>query len=596
MPAAPDRALLPTGILPGATSDLSTVEKAALAEWMAGKAGDDDGRPWWPAAIRRLTVADRLRQAFDPGLDAAWCERERRRVARDVGYFTWHYGHVQPGGARPIPFLPWPATEAPGAVGAASQAEVLHILEHELRVLLLKARQIGMTWLVLHYAFHRQAFHPATPNAKILSLSKHGEDATKALAKARRIRALLPSYLRPEEDPETRGSLSRFKLAGRGTMVSLTGNPAAARQETADIAILDEYGFIKNGKAAETSTAVEPTVGDHGQIFKLSTGNGRTGDGAALAADWSKARRGESDYVAIFLPASTDPARTPEWRAKRIGRYPSEEKFLQEHPETEDQALGGEGQIRVYPAAHLAAAVQIGAAIAEHEGGRFYEELVAGEGLEIVTDWGDLQTFTTYQAALPGLGFYAIDELVQGHVEPAEASDAILDYRPGGIPSPRFVASQADSAPAGTNRTFTKALLEHHRAAPARFPDQHVKVPFGTYKEGGGDRRHGVTTIGFIRNRLAAAAAFVAQPDWRQRIHEASGVAAIHPRCKTLLGQMERLERDPKTGKVKKPNTDPQDPMSGDHGPDSLVAGNFKRAEMWTATLPADDGTDDDDG
>lgn len=579
------RLATPTGLLPGETDKLSSSDRRHLARWTLEHAGNDDGRPWWPAAIRLLPLEDRLTQAFDPELDAAWCERERRRVQRSVEYFVWLYGHLQPPKGPPIPFVPWPELE-PGDQGepinARSQADVLRLIRNELRLLLLKARQLGLTWLVLHDAYHLIAFDPETPSARVLALSKHGEDATKLTGRARRIHDLLPPYLRADEDAETRGSLSRFKIAGRGSMISLSGSPAAARQETATLVILDEYGFIKNGNAGPTSTAVEPTAGDDGRIVKLSTGNGRTGDGEALAQDWDDALAGDSDYTPVFLPATVDPRRRSEaWRDRARGRYRSDEDFEQEQPLTHEQALGGQGTVRIYPADQLAAAAALGQAIAEHDGGRYLAELLE-QGLAISIDWGDFQTFAAYSVPLAGAGHLVLDELVQGHVEPQEASEAILDHTPAGEPEPTYAASSADSNPPGNNRTYGKVLARRRAEHPGRYPEQHVAVPFGIYKEGGGDRKHGVNTVGYLRRLLKRTAAFVAEDGWRGRLEQAHGCLAIHPRCKTLLPQMRNLERDPKTGKVKKPQIDPRRPETGDHGPDALVPMAFKNAERWT--------------
>lgn len=570
MPAAADT---PTGLTPTDLTRLSTVEKTALRDWMASVASAGKGPRWWPAAIRRLPLADRLRQAFDPHLDAAWKERERRRVARDPGYFTASYGHLQPPTGPPIPFAMW-----------AEQGEVMVAFRTRRKVIVLKARQLGLTWLALHYAYWLQAFNPHTPNARILGLSKHGGDASKLLERTRRIQQLLPPYLQHREDPETRGSKSEFALEGRGKMISLAGTPDAARMETATLVLLDEFGFIRNGQAGDTLTAVESTAGETGQEIILSTGNGHTGDGQAFAEEWGKARRGESERHPIFLKASTDPVRTEEWRERKRGNYRTPEDFEAEHPETEEQALGGEGLVRIYPAAHLAAAVQIGRALAALDGGAWLELLAASEGFEIWIDWGDFQTFATYAVPLPNGGIYVVDELVLGHIEPQEASEAILDHRPNNTPTPRFTASHADLSPPGTNRTYAKALAKARAAQPARYPDTHVKVPFGVYKEGGNlGRRRGVNTVGYLRYLARRAAVFVDREGWQDRLEEAANLMAIHPRCKTLVKQMENLERDPKTGKVRKPDMDPRRPELGDHGPDSLVAGAFHRAKMWNA-------------
>lgn len=570
-----ERRRSPTGLIVPDLERLSTGELAALERWMRRHAGEDGGRLWWPAAVRRLSLDLRLRLALDDDAAAAWRELERRKVTRSPVYFVRGYGHLQPPRGAPIPFAMW-----------AEQEEVLVAFWHRRRVIVLKARQLGLTWLALHYAYWLQAFNEDTPNARILALSKHGGDASKLLERARKIRELLPPFLRHDEASDTRGSKSELELVGRGKMVSLAGTEEAARSETATLVLLDEFGFIRNGQAGGTLTATDSTIGDDGGEIILSTGNGRTGNGAALYEEWRKAKRGESERHAIFLPASTDPRRTDDWRDRRIGNYRSEEEFEAEHPETEHQAFAGAGTVHIYPPEHLDAAAAIGAELAKVDGGAFLDELLEAQGLGMGTDWGDLQTFTVWDTDLPGLGVLFYQELLQSETEPEAAGEAICGARPAGV---RIVRSQADLSPPGTNRTFAKVLARHRQAEPARWPEQHVNVPFGKYKEGG-QQRDGINTVGYLRNRLKAAHRFVQTPGWEARVTAAQGIMAIlADRCPMLRAQMENLERDPNTGKVRKPDYDPRHPELGDHGPDACVAGSFHRATAWSATLPRDD-------
>jgi hypothetical protein len=575
-----------------ALAGLSPTEKRALAAWTLSNAGGEGGELFVPNAVRRLPLEERLGYALNPPAAAAWQVRERRRVVASPVYFSEAYGHLQGNVGPPIPFDLWPLVDraAELAIGARTQAEVLDVLWRERRVLMLKARQLGMTWLVLHYAYWVLAFRTDTPRARILALSKHGGDASKLLERTRRIRELLPPFLRHDEAKDTRGSKSELELEGRGKMLSLAGDPAAARQETATLALVDEAAFVRNQQAGPTLTALASTIGEEGQEIVLSTGNGQTGDGEAFAEEVGKALRGDSDRVFVFLPADTDPRRDDAWRDKEIRNYRSDEDFEQENPRTVEHALGGQGIVRIYPARHLQAAREIGQAIADLDGGDWRRRLAEAEGHEIGTDWGDFQTFTTWGVGLPRAGLYVVDELLQRTTEPTEASEAILDYAVEGEPPGRVVRSSADAAPPGTNRTYARVLSKRRGREPGRWPDTHVLVPFGVYKQGGSGKK-GVNTVGYLQYLLRQAWLFTQRDGWQDRIHEAGGLLAIHPRCKTLLVQMGELEKDPKTGKVKKPTPDPKRPEKGDHGPDSLVAMAHRRAELHAAVIEADQET-----
>lgn len=581
---------------------LSVGQMRDLVAWtLSVSGGVVRGEVFVPQAVRRLPLEERLHYAVNPPASAAWQETERRAVVASPVYFTEGYGHVQPRKGPAIPFELWPLVEraAELAMGARTQGEVLAALWREQAVLMLKARQLGMTWLVLHYAYWIVAFRADTPNARVLALSKVGGDASKLLQRARRIRELLPPFLRHEEDPETRGSKSELGLVGRGSVTSLTSSPEAARMETATFVMVDEAAFIRNGGFDDTMTALEPTVGDDGQLAILSTGNGETGDGAGFAREVRKALRGEGGRFFVFLPSSTAPGRDEPWRKRTRRRYRSDEKFEQEYPENVEQALSGEASIKVYPTAHIAAAVRLGKALAALDGGRWIRDLVGREGLEWGLDWGDFQTHCVWGAGLPSggprgmAGLLLTCELVQALVDPDEAAVSILSHRHRYLGErPRFVASRADSNPPGNNKIFARRLRARREREPGWWPEKHMSVPFGVYKEGGSGKR-GVNTVAYLQALLKAAHDLTQQDGWDrpERLREVRGALAILPKealpgagCPLLVEQMRNLEKDPETGRVRKPDANPRQPERGDHGPDGVIALAYRRAEKWTAT------------
>jgi hypothetical protein len=549
-----ERLQTPTGLTPQEYRGLRETERRILAAWHLEKAGDDDGRPWWPWAIRRLPADTRLILASEPDRDAAWVELERRRVARDLRHFAQMYGHLQGAeGDAPDPFLLWP-----------EQREVLDAMQLELRLILLKARQLGLTWLALHYGFWLQAFNPTTVNAKVMALSKDGGEASKLLGRSRRINQLLPPYLRHAEDPATRGSLSKFKLLGRGTMISLTSNPAAARSETARLAILDEAAFVRNKAFSATHTAVQPSLGQTGQEIVLSTGNGppeAAGDGQGYARLWTEARAGRNSFRAIFLPDSTHPERTPQWRAREQTNYLTDEEFYAEHPETEDQALMGSIGDRVYSPAGLNAAAQLG-----HEYDQLLEagDLSATGRLVIGIDWGE-HTHALLAWPLEAGGLYIAAEIVCTHEEPGDATTRMLEElgatprlegeRAAKEPLERVEEVRYDSAGIQSQRTF-------NATARGRRPDLPVnKITFNSYKR---------ETIGYLRRLVKRAG------DGKR-----TQILALSEHAPELLRQMRGLEWPEDGGDL---------PIDGDdHGPDALICVAAPIARRWRDLNRKDD-------
>lgn len=550
---------------------LSLAQKRSLAEWQIENTRDG----FIPAAIRRLPLETRLAFADSESLTQAWQRRELMRVQNSNLYFVQQYGSIEPPVGKPEPFYLWSA-----------QVDVQRIIEREQRVVVGKARRLGLSWIGLHRALWLAGFNPYTEHARCLIFSKNLGDAGKLLDRVKRINDRLPPFLYRAVDGKDSASTFSVRSA---EITSLPATEGAARQETATFVMLDEFAFVKNEKAPKIWTAVQPTIEGGGQVLVVSTGNGRVGDGAMFSQLFIDAQRGSNTMTPIFLPWSARPDRTREWLERERSNYESDEAFNAEYPETVDQMLAGDRSSQVYPIEGVNAAERAGARLWED---RKLLALMRDEGIEIGTDWGDFQTFTLYALPLPGGGLFVIDELLQSSTEPSAASWSILRHDPGDLRAPdggkaHITESRTDSAPAGTNATYASVLVaaQDDPELRGRVPDQNMRVPFSKYKEGGGERA-GVNTVGFLKWLLGNTAKRV---DADGKVTTNAGILAIHPRCRVFLSQMRNLERDLQTGKVKKPPADPKHVEQGDHGPDALVALAASRAREWRATKESDE-------
>lgn len=544
-----DRLRLRTGLTDAEVRSLRRFERVAIANLHTTLSGDDNGVEWLPAAVRQLSPLARLRLAEDPELLALWCERERRRVAAGAAYFTRGYGHVrspEPGPA--LPFDLWPEQEA-----------VMDLLDERDKLVVLKARQLGLTWVGLHYAVWLMTHAPGALSAVVLALSQNGDYAKALLTRGRGIHERLPAFLRFEEDPATRSSKSEWRLQGRGYMRSLAGTPSAPRSLQATFALCDEWAFVRNGQAGPTMTALMPACR---RIMCISTGNGgpeekRDGnkptDGQSFAQLYVEAREGQrADWTAVFLPDSVHPERTPEWRELERKAYDTEEDFLTEHPEDDDEALSGGHRDRFFKLGDIAAAVRLGEQLDATLGTDDMTPPVGGL-LDLGIDWGEHSAFVPVWP-LEGGGIYVPPGamLVKG-AEIGDFTERVHDQvrklerrarHPELLPALRIGMENFDAAGKQSNLTFTATARQPHLARQwnGGEPRPH-KVAFGSHKQ----------AVGNYLRRLFT----------RIGRGETVQVIAISPENAELIRQLRGLQSDGK-GTWEKED---------DHLPDSLIAG-----------------------
>lgn len=611
-------AATPTGLHPDEVQAMGEDEAAAIAGWHATKAGDNDGRAWWPAAIREMPLDTRLHLASDPLADAVWEARERQYVVADPAYFINSYGHVQPPEGEPIPFAMWPEQED----------VVLEALIREAIVIVLKARQLGLTWIALHYLAWLVAFAQHTPRARGLLLSKTLDDAKKLLKRVRRIYSMLPPFLRPTETPRTGSpgeSVSELDLVGRGSIQSLPASPKAARMETITYALVDEAAF--QAEFQDTWQALLSALGQTGQATVVSTGNGppeAPGDGKAYATLYTRAASGDTETVegvgetsmhAVFLPDSTHPDRSDAWRAAQRKKFITDEDFYAEHPETEEQALMGRIEGKAYSPAGINAAERLGRQLdRELEAGTIPPP--AGGALRLGTDYGE-HTHHLIAWPLPLGGLYIANEVVGGGTHGQSVSESAmevcraiddlqwLEEARGAIPEKRWPLCELalfDAAGPAFNRTLREVIHSGRQLYPKRdYPDRTDVMAktttlsvWDTIKTGAGERirSRGVPFggTGYGRARSLKLALYdytralltnaVDIDKGKEMTRGNVGYLAISPKCKVLLRQLRGLETvDDGSGRIKK---------GDDHGPDALLVVELPSAAAYHGVVLAD--------
>jgi hypothetical protein len=264
--------------------------------------------------------------------DAERAAIEFAKCAADAAYFCNEYltiddaqDHGDGGGT--MPFHLWPA-----------QVGVMWQLMSERLIIILKARQLGITWLCCAYALWLCLFQPGKV---VLMYSRGQSEANKNLRRVKKLYERMPDWLL-EALPERITDNTTIQEWAHGSRIeSLPASPGAGRGDTASVVIFDEAAFQQF--ADELYSALKPTIDNGGQLIVLSTANGI---GNLFHQLWTKAIAQLSTYKTIFLPWWTRPGRDAAWYAKQLDEATDPAIVKQEYPATANEAFIVSGRVR----------------------------------------------------------------------------------------------------------------------------------------------------------------------------------------------------------------------------------------------------------
>ena len=205
--------------------------------------------------------------------------------------------------------------------------------------IILKARQLGYTWLAAALAVHRSR---AGKHAKTLVISQGEFYAQQFLERCK--------FINANQIPELRQKVSRLgtnqselNFTSGGKIQALPSTENAGRSTQASLVIIDEAAF--HPYAAANFKAYRPTMADGGQLIMISTSNGPSG---FFYEQWIKntdqQKRGVTPtMVPRFVPAMgplSRPDRTEEWYEREREAYVGlPQGFASEYPMTPEEAF-----------------------------------------------------------------------------------------------------------------------------------------------------------------------------------------------------------------------------------------------------------------
>ena len=246
----------------------------------------------------------------------------------NLEYFVETYGHIEDKDADVLiqPFDLWDE----------QRSALRQFRDNKLNVIL-KARQLGITWLVLHYALWKLI----NPGRTVIGLSRTEDEAQELVRRMSVILDNMRTLFAPKNDQPINWTNAtwentsliltiHFPNSPDSVFKCFPSSPNAARSFTADLIIFDEWAFQQF--AEEIWKAGFPTINrpTGGQVIGLST----IERGSFFEKVFTDPDNG---FNKIFIPWSADPRRDEEWyeNTKRT----MGDMITQEYPATIEEAL-----------------------------------------------------------------------------------------------------------------------------------------------------------------------------------------------------------------------------------------------------------------
>ncbi len=267
---------------------------------------------------------------------------EWKLVSQDCHYFLSQYAWIQnKNTAQTVKWQEWEYLN-----------DLLTILLTYYDIVILKARQLGISWLVSGYALWKTLYRDS---AKCLLMSGNESKAWDLVSKARFMWGKLPEVVRLPLGHDTKAWIDF--VGNNSTILALPSTQGAGRGTDATIVIRDELAEHPYGK--ENFTAVSPAIDSGGQLIDLSTINKldveshftervrRALVGATrhdFPSGLSLYTGGESGAALVFLPWTLRPVRQEgmsieEWFELKVKPKYTPLEVEQEYPASIEQAL-----------------------------------------------------------------------------------------------------------------------------------------------------------------------------------------------------------------------------------------------------------------
>lgn len=267
-------------------------------------------------------------------------KREWARCLVSPEYFIDTYCHIydaDPDNGRWIPFKLWPA-----------QVATLRLIHANPLTAILKARQLGLTWLILGYILWQVLFKPV---ATVSIFSKRQEEADYLLG-IERLKGMfyrLPIWMQYVVLVDN----TRHWQLSNGSVVR-SFPTSAGDSYTATFAFADEFDLVEDQD--KLIRAVKPTIDGGGKMVLLSKAD-KSNPQSPFKRVYMSGKKRNGPWTAIFLPWYIRPSRDAAWYQAQVDdsilRTHSLDDVHEGYPATDVEALAPRSQDKRLPAKWL---------------------------------------------------------------------------------------------------------------------------------------------------------------------------------------------------------------------------------------------------
>jgi len=218
------------------------------------------------------------------------------------------------------------------------QHELAKVLDEAEMIVVLKARQVGLTTVAVAKAFHKAFFFS---DHQWLIVSSGEDAAKKALGRVAYGYWRLPAWMR-ERGPElVNKSSQKLEWDNDSKIESLASTAAAGRGDSVYGVIFDEAAHMQD--AESVFGALEPLC--YGIMIVFSTAKGM---GNWFHERWIDSEMADSMWTGVFFPWHVVPDRDQKWYDEKQLLYRGQEwLFYQEYPSSAEEAFAKSGRVAI---------------------------------------------------------------------------------------------------------------------------------------------------------------------------------------------------------------------------------------------------------